>query len=34
MNTSQSLEFSYNDYSAALMAKALGYEDDYLKFEK
>ena len=34
MSTSQSLEFSYNDYSAALMAKALGYEDDYLKYEK
>jgi predicted alpha-1,2-mannosidase len=34
MSTSQSLEFSYNDYSAALMAKALGYEDDYLEYEK
>jgi predicted alpha-1,2-mannosidase len=34
MSTSQSLEFSYNDYSAALMAKALGYEEDYLKYEK
>lgn len=34
MSTSQSLEFSYNDYSAALMAKALGYEADYLKYEK
>ncbi|MBQ8484410.1 MAG: GH92 family glycosyl hydrolase [Bacteroidales bacterium] len=33
MSTSQSLEFSYNDYSAALMAKALGYEEDYLRYE-
>lgn len=33
MSTSQSLEFSYNDYSAALMAKALGYEEDYKRYE-
>lgn len=34
MSTSQSLEFSYNDYCAALMAKGLGYMDDYEKYEK
>lgn len=34
MSTSQSLEFSYNDYSTALMARGLGYEDDYKKYEE
>ena len=28
MSSSQTLEFAYNDYSAALMAKGLGHEDD------
>lgn len=32
MSTSQTLEFAYNDYSVALMAKALGYMDDYEKY--
>lgn len=32
MSTSQSLEFAYNDYSAALMAQALGYETDYRRY--
>lgn len=34
MSSSQTLEFAYNDYSAALMAKKLGYEDDYKKYLK
>lgn len=34
MSSSQSLEFSYNDYSAALMARALGHEEDYARFER
>ena len=34
MSTSMSLEFAYNDYSTALMAKGLGYEEDYLKYER
>lgn len=29
MSTSQTLEFAYNDYCAALMAKGLGHEEDY-----
>ena len=32
MSTSQTLEFAYNDYSAALMAKGLGHEEDYKKY--
>jgi len=32
MSSSQTLEYAYNDYSAALMAKGLGYEDDYNKY--
>lgn len=29
MSTSQTLEFAYNDYCVAMMAKGLGYEEDY-----
>lgn len=29
MSSSQSLEFAYNDFCAALMAKGLGYESDF-----
>lgn len=32
MSSSQTLEFAYNDYSVALMAKGLGYEEDYKKY--
>ena len=32
MSTSQTLEFAYNDYCVALMAKGLGYEEDYQKY--
>lgn len=32
MSTSQTLEFAYNDYTTALMAKGLGYEEDYKKY--
>lgn len=32
MSTSQTLEFAYNDYSAALMAQKLGLEEDYRKY--
>lgn len=34
MSCSQTLEFAYNDYSAALMAKKLGHKDDYNKYLK
>lgn len=34
MSCSQTLEFSYNDYSAALIAKKLGYKNDYRKYLK
>lgn len=34
MSSSQTLEFAYNDYSVALMAKGLGYEDDYKKYSE
>ena len=34
MSCSQTLEFSYNDYSAALMAKKLGHTADYRKYLK
>lgn len=34
MSTSQTLEFAYNDYSAALMAQKLGFEDDYERYLK
>ncbi len=34
MSTSQSLEFSYNDYSAALMARGLGYAEDGARYER
>lgn len=33
MSSSQTLEYAYNDYSVALMAKGLGYKDDYAKYE-
>ena len=32
MSSSQTLEFAYNDYSAALMAQALDYEADGLRY--
>lgn len=32
MSTSQTLEFAYNDYCAAIMAKGLGHEADYRKY--
>lgn len=32
MSTSQTLEFAYNDYCVALMAKGLGHEADYQKY--
>ena len=32
MSSSQTLEFAYNDYCVALMAKGLGYEEDYQKY--
>lgn len=34
MSSSQTMEFAYNDYSAALMAQKLGYEDDYNRYMK
>jgi predicted alpha-1,2-mannosidase len=34
MSTSQTLEFAYNDYCTALMAKKLGIEEDYEKYLK
>lgn len=34
MSSSQTLEFSYNDYSAALMAQKLGLKDDYTRYMK
>lgn len=34
MSTSHTLEYAYNDYSVALMAKKLGYEEDYTKYEE
>lgn len=34
MSSSQTLEFAYNDYSAALMAKKLGHKADYHKYLK
>lgn len=32
MSCSQTLEFAYNDYSAALMARKLGHKDDYKRY--
>lgn len=32
MSTSQTLEFAYNDYCTAMMAKRLGKEDDWRKY--
>lgn len=32
MSTSQTLEFAYNDYCTALMAKKIGREEDYKKY--
>ena len=34
MSTSQTLEFAYNDYCVALMAKKIGLKDDYEKYLK
>ena len=34
MSSSQTLEFAYNDYCVALMAKGLGYEEDYHRYMK
>lgn len=34
MSTSQTLEFAYNDYCVALMAKKLGLEEDHEKYLK
>ncbi|WP_300699787.1 GH92 family glycosyl hydrolase [Bacteroides sp.] len=34
MSTSQTLEFAYNDYSAALMALKLGMKDDYERYSQ
>lgn len=34
MSNSQTLEYAYNDYSAALMAKGLGHSDEYKRLLK
>lgn len=34
MSTSQTLEFAYNDYCVALMAKGLGHNEDYQKYNE